>query len=333
MKKFTVPFLAAVVAASFVFTGCSPVKPQSPVATATASSEVTSSATPEASSKPVETNTPVVAGNSTANLLNSLTVSPALTTGYDRELFNHWVSKNNTGCDTRIAVLARDANNAPINGCSVNATWTSIYDGVTSSNPKDFDIDHMVPLAEAWDSGAAGWDSATREAYANDLGYAYSLIAVSASSNRSKSDKDPAKWMPPTMDACEYVGRWVAVKYRWNLAVDQAEKDKILSVLAWCNGDYALPVAPEKASVNVVTPLDVLLAQEKAGQPVGGADSGATPSEPAAEIPPVASTGGDDPKFNSCKEVKSNGLGPYVRGTDPEYEWYRDGDGDGTVCE
>ncbi|HEX7474251.1 MAG TPA: HNH endonuclease family protein, partial [Candidatus Limnocylindrales bacterium] len=90
------------------------------------------------------------------------------------------------------------------------------------------DIDHVVPLAEAWDSGAYRWDAARRRAFANDLGVSWSLIAVSAASNRSKGDKDPAEWLPPLASyRCQYLAVWVAIKTRWNLAVDAAEKSAI----------------------------------------------------------------------------------------------------------
>jgi hypothetical protein len=68
--------------------------------------------------------------------------------------------------------------------------WLSYYDGKTVTDPSRLDIDHMVPLAEAWDSGAAEWTAERREAYANDLGAEHSLVAVTAKSNRSKGDKD-----------------------------------------------------------------------------------------------------------------------------------------------
>lgn len=103
-----------------------------------------------------------------------------------------------------------------------------MYDGLTFTDPSDLDIDHVVALAEAWDSGAYAWDSARRRAFANDLGVSWSLIAVSASSNRSKSDKDPAEWLPTSASVrCQYLGDWVAVKARWGLAVDDAERSAL----------------------------------------------------------------------------------------------------------
>jgi hypothetical protein len=99
---------------------------------------------------------------------------------------------------------------------------------------RGLDIDHLVPLAESWDSGASAWTPARRQAYANDLGSATSLIAVTARSNRQKSDQDPQDWLPIEAVRCRYVGEWTATKLRWGLAVDQGEKDMLSAVAAGC---------------------------------------------------------------------------------------------------
>ena len=79
-----------------------------------------------------------------------------------------------------------------------------------------------------------GLDSARRRDFSNDLGYEHSLLAVSASSNRSKSDRDPAEWMPAA-DGCWYVAAWIAVKHRWSLAVDPIEESfsEQTAVVVW----------------------------------------------------------------------------------------------------
>jgi len=110
-------------------------------------------------------------------------------------------------------------------GCSLSGgEWVSAFDGVRTTDPSTFDVDHFVPLKEAWDSGAHAWDNTRRERFANDLDYAGSLIAVSASSNRSKGASDPAEWLPPNASYhCQYVITWVEVKLRWQLSADAAE--------------------------------------------------------------------------------------------------------------
>jgi hypothetical protein len=120
-------------------------------------------------------------------------------------------------------------------GCAVAGFWRSVYDGVTTRNLSTFDIDHVVALKEAWDSGAWAWTRARRQAYANDLGSAGSLRAVSAASNRAKSDRDPAEWLPPlTSFRCAYATGWVIVKVRWSLSVDTAERTALRRILSGC---------------------------------------------------------------------------------------------------
>lgn len=176
----------------------------------------------------------VAIGNGTytlAAVLDALPVAPEQRAGYSRTLFRHWIDADGDGCDTRREVLIEEAVVAPTVSapCSLSGgEWWSLYDGLTFTDPSDLDIDHVVALAEAWDSGAYGWQPARRQALANDLGVPWSLIAVSASSNRSKSDKDPAEWLPPRIEAtCGYLADWVAVKARWALAVDSAERNAV----------------------------------------------------------------------------------------------------------
>ncbi|MDQ3944634.1 MAG: lamin tail domain-containing protein, partial [Actinomycetota bacterium] len=186
----------------------------------------------------------------TGSLLAQLRIAPEDgRSGYSRDLFSHWVNDNDPdSCDARQEVLldesllqaTRDA------GCPVSAgQWFSIYDGVTTTDPSTFDVDHVVALAEAWDSGAAAWDAARRRDYANDLGYAGSLIAVSASSNRSKSDQDPAEWMPQRQEAwCWFATSWTHVKIRWDLSADEAEAAALRSALNGCDATPAPPTVP-----------------------------------------------------------------------------------------
>ena len=113
--------------------------------------------------------------------------------------------------------------------------WFSYYDDLYIPDAGKIDIDHLVPLAEAWDSGASHWDKARRQAYANDLGHQVPLIAVTAKSNRSKSDQDPSTWMPPAQAShCRYIAEWVAVKTRWGLTVDETERTALTSIAETC---------------------------------------------------------------------------------------------------
>ncbi|WP_326844171.1 HNH endonuclease family protein (plasmid) [Streptomyces sp. NBC_01558] len=158
--------------------------------------------------------------------------------GYQRTSFKHWVDADHDGCTTRAEVLIAESRVQPTiePGCKVTAgQWYSFYDGVTVTAPGGLDIDHMVPLAEAWDSGASAWTPERREAYANDLGADTSLVAVTARTNRSKADQDPAEWLPPLLDArCTYAADWVATKLRWKLSVDDRERKALAEIAAGC---------------------------------------------------------------------------------------------------
>ena len=196
-----------------------------------------------------------VATPATTTLLMTLVgnreVEQEVGSGYDRDLFKHWSDADGDGCNARYEVLSVESL-TPVtvsSGCKLSGgTWVSAFDLVETSDPSKFDVDHMVPLKEAWDSGAWAWDAKTREAYANDLDYEMSLIAVSASSNRSKSDRDPADWLPTNKDYwCEYITAWVQVKTRWSLSMDKAEKAKIEDVAEDCSGEE-LEFAPKAAT-------------------------------------------------------------------------------------
>lgn len=156
---------------------------------------------------------------------------------YSRDAFKHWIDADGDGCDTRREVLRRENRATRGTGtCGAErGRWVSAYDGQVTADPSAFDVDHLVPLAEAWRSGADQWPDAKREAFANDL-HPFSLIAVSASSNRSKSDSDPSGWMPTNSRYhCQYVARWIAVKFRWRLTVDPSEHRAISRTLESCD--------------------------------------------------------------------------------------------------
>ncbi|MFJ9542760.1 HNH endonuclease family protein [Streptomyces sp. NPDC101225] len=176
-----------------------------------------------------------VSATTARTYLASLTVATEDRTGYDRDLFPTWITISGT-CNTREYVIERDGTDVVVNSActATSGTWYSQYDGVTTTNPSTFDIDHVVPLAEAWDSGASAWTTAQRQAFANDVTRPQ-LIAVSASSNRSKGDDDPAEWVPTRAAyVCTYVRAWVQVKYYYDLSVDSAEKAALTSYLADC---------------------------------------------------------------------------------------------------
>ncbi|MFE5598017.1 HNH endonuclease family protein [Streptomyces coelicoflavus] len=173
--------------------------------------------------------------------LDTLDVAPEDTTGYKRSYFRHWIDADHDGCNTRQEVLLEEAVEAPEQGARCKLTgglWYSAYDDTYINGPSGTDADHRVPLKEAWDSGANGWTPAERQDFANDLGDPRSLVMVSARSNRSKGEKDPAQWQPPAAgNRCEYNTLWVVVKTRFRLSVDPAERTALASELAACPND------------------------------------------------------------------------------------------------
>jgi hypothetical protein len=160
--------------------------------------------------------------------------------GYTRSSFRHWNAGTNPtdGCHTRAEVLLHEAVEAPTVGANCGLTggaWFSYYDNTTVTSASGLDIDHMVPLAEAWDSGASAWSAQRREAYANDQGQEASLVAVTARSNRSKADQDPAQWLPPAAEVhCRYAAEWVATKLRWGLTADEPELAALRDLAGTC---------------------------------------------------------------------------------------------------
>jgi hypothetical protein len=171
-------------------------------------------------------------------LLARLETAPERPRGYDSDRFPHWRNADGDGCDTRAEVLIAESLTAVSIGpdCTIRGgRWRSAYDGVTTRRSSTFDVDHVVALKEAWESGARGWTEARRQAFANDLGDPRSLRAVSASSNRSKGDRSPHEWMPPRRGIhCRYLGWWVAIKVRWRLDMDRTERRFIRDRLADC---------------------------------------------------------------------------------------------------
>ncbi len=212
-----------------------------------------------------------------ARTLAGVRVAKERPAGYSRALFKHWTDDDGNGCSAREDVLiAESLTPAQVDGfgCKViEGDWYSPYDGLTHTDPSDLDIDHVVALKEAWDSGAHSWTAARRRAFANDMSDARSLIAVTASVNRSKGDKDPSNWMPPNRaDWCRYIADWVAVKVRWGLTMDQSEHGRIsklargecasTTIVAWGRGSNTRPAggtttqttAPGSGAVGTTVP-------------------------------------------------------------------------------
>lgn len=156
-------------------------------------------------------------------------------TGYSREKFPHWITQSGA-CNTREVVLKRDGTNVQQDSscAAVSGRWFSPYDGATWTAASDVDIDHIVPLAAAWRSGASSWTTAQRQSFANDLTRPQ-LIAVTDNVNQAKGDQTPATWKPPlTSYWCTYAKMWVHTKAHWKLRVNSAEKTALTDMLGRC---------------------------------------------------------------------------------------------------
>jgi hypothetical protein len=168
--------------------------------------------------------------------LDELTVAPrGSMEGYDRDRYPHW-SNQGDNCNTREVVLKRDGVGVQVgDNCSpIAGTWTSPYDGATWADPSDVDVDHVVPLANSWVSGARSWTQQQREAFANDL-QRPQLRAVTDNVNQEKSDMAPDEWRPPLeSDWCQYSTDWITVKHYYKLTVTEEEKVALKDMLTRC---------------------------------------------------------------------------------------------------
>jgi hypothetical protein len=170
--------------------------------------------------------------------------------GYDRDLFNHWVDTDGSGCRARqdlvlaqaIGLVQRDL----VRPCVVvEGDWYSLVDGVVhSGSPADVDVDHVVALAEAWDSGATSWSFAERERFANDP---LNLLVMTRETNRTKADFDAGEWKPPRRDAwCVTASMIILTKVAYSLTVDRAERDGLVEMARSCDrgGQRTVPSVP-----------------------------------------------------------------------------------------
>jgi hypothetical protein len=225
--------------------------------------------------------------------------APHSLSGYSRALFPQWLDVDGYGCDARQEVVIEASVTPPaVNDCKViSGRWVSAYDGVTTTNPSTFDVDHVVPLANAYMSGAWAWPTNERSLYAN---LPFDLWLVSATSNRAKGDESPDQWRPPSHAVwCQYAERWIAIKARWKLTITTAERDALGQMLDTCTNSPGTPIP----STTAPPP---------------------TPSTTAA--------GGSSVYYPNCTAARAAGAAPIYRGQ-PGYRLGLDRDGDGVACE
>jgi hypothetical protein len=185
------------------------------------------------------------ATESAISVLDSLSVKGrAPKTGYDRDQFGQrWADINRNGCDTRNDILQRDLKNIVFKSGTRNCVVASgelldPYSGVLISfvrgnvSSMEVQIDHVVALSNAWQTGAFKLSLATRTQLANDP---LNLLAVQGRLNSQKGDGDAATWLPPQKSyRCKYVARQIAVKSKYGLWLTAPEKRAMEGILAKC---------------------------------------------------------------------------------------------------
>jgi hypothetical protein len=187
-------------------------------------------------SAPAAATTPFPTVRSRA-LLRGLRRAPDHRTGFTATRFPGWTDADGDRCPTRTEVLIAEAVRPPTVGahCALSGgRWLSPYDGETRASTGRLVVDHLVPLAEAWRSGAHRWGKVPRRRFANDLGYPSTLVAVSRAAAADKAAREPQDWLPRSAYRCAYTAQWVAVKWRWRLAVDPAERRFLARRLTAC---------------------------------------------------------------------------------------------------
>jgi hypothetical protein len=160
-------------------------------------------------------------------------------TGYERERFGQaWADVDRNGCDTRNDILRRDLTGVVVQSCVVlSGTLDDPYTGAQipfarGPDSAQVQIDHVVALLDAWQTGAQSWPAATREAFANDPA---NLLAVDGPANQEKGAGDAATWLPPSRGyRCVYALRQVRVKAAYGLWVTRAERDALDRELGRC---------------------------------------------------------------------------------------------------
>lgn len=171
--------------------------------------------------------------------VRALPVAAENNAGYDRDRFfgGDWVDADQDCQDTRHEVLIAESLVPPAytsRRCTVTTgRWVPFYDGRTYTQASQLQIDHLVPVAEAWGSGARSWTQARRVAFYNDLGVGYALNAMPSALNQSKQASGPETWMPPA-NRCRYIEVWTAMKIRWQLSVDPTERAALVRYADGC---------------------------------------------------------------------------------------------------
>lgn len=326
-KQFRVILLAAALVGALVLMACggSLAPTETPAPTPAPTPTPTPTLTPPPTPS-IETSTP-------ATTLD-ITVSPirADIPEYSRSQYKHWVDDDGDCQDARQEVLILESlvevTFESERECRVaTGQWYGAFTGASVETPGELDVDHLVPLKNAHNSGAWAWNSTKKQEYANDLENPDHLIAVTRGANRSKGAKGPEDWRPPDESYwCQYAMDWTEVKIEWGLTMTQRESEAIIEMLDTCPN----PVVVEAQTAEDTSGTDMTMQPEAAA-----ADPTATPT-----LMPEPESHEDIPVYESCEEAMEAGESR-VQGSSGDGRGFpramvpsaRDGDGDGVVCE
>lgn len=178
-------------------------------------------------------------------------LSAPLIPDYSRKEWRHWVDDDKDCQDARQEVLIAESK-GPVTyeterQCRVETgSWEDPYTGQSFTDPSDLDVDHVVALRDAHDSGAYAWDAQQRRAYANELEDGTHLRAVAKGANRSKGSKGPDEWLPPNPEfRCQYLREVAAIRTRWELTASPEEQAVLDYMVKICN-DGLVPPLPQR---------------------------------------------------------------------------------------
>ena len=289
-----------------------------PVVTPTQIPDQTPSPKPTPAQTEVPTTVEAPPNNTLLTQLNALIVAPeSAVAPYDRAEFPHWDDEDGDGLNTRLEVLAIEK----IEDAGWYSRWDGVwYEGEGGLSAPSFDIDHIVALSEAWDSGASEWGPYDRDIFADDL---LNLVAVSASSNRSKGGRDAGEWLPSNpLGKCFLSIRVIQVKSKWELSIDQDEYDALKNLITDCGSEIPPVPTPPLSSPTPMPVPPTPTPQNSYGNTYYRTANG-------VDIDQYDENGNGD---INCGELPSAAKPVTVlnSGNDP---YGLDGDGDGIGCE
>ncbi len=324
-NQFRIIPLAATLVGAFVFVACG----DGMAPTATPAPTPAPTLAPTATPMPTPTPAPSIETSTPATTF-AITVAPigADIPEYERSQYKHWVDEDGDCQDARQEVLVLESlvevTFESEKECRVaTGRWYGAFTGTYVETPGEFDIDHLVPLKNAHNSGGWGWSSAKKQEYANDLANPDHLIAVTKGANRSKGAKGPEDWRPPNENYwCQYATDWTEVKAEWGLTMTQSEAEAIIEMLDTCTD----PIGVE------IQEAEDISAADETTQPEATDITETTMPERESEE--------DISVYGSCEEAKE-AVESRVQGSSGGGRGFpqamvpsaRDGDGDGVVCE